>query len=484
MEQSTFWSEEHLARISQSPVSERDWMVTVATSPSNFLGLLIARGPDGWSGRTSPEFYQAYPTTLPIHVRRQIRWIWNSTDRKWTLKTSTIQKSYTPSTASWPDFQNSATGGPQGFSTLNTSEFHSAAAASSLSDILETGAVPQRYFLSPTACKGILRRAEKRGKSLPPSLQDALEAVASGPTSTAMGGAIASSYWDGSDTADTLDASNASKQQAMPEKRRFQAVITHSSKPVGSFEQNSMAGRGTLGWSEGDQPLRPVKPQSDHQMIVTHSLRADGFDASEDGTGRGTPIVPIHTTGDGYWREGFGTLRGREQDSHENLIAFSCKDAGLDSGDLAPTLRGMGHDTSHANAGGQVAIAFDTTQITSPGNYSQPKPGDPCHPLAAEAHVPAVAFNLRGRDCGALPEVAEVASVRAASGGSSRTYVAQMAVRRLTPVECERLQGFRDNWTKISDKTADGPRYKALGNSMAVPVMKWIGERIQIVDNL
>lgn len=53
-----------------------------------------------------------------------------------------------------------------------------------------------------------------------------------------------------------------------------------------------------------------------------------------------------------------------------------------------------------------------------------------------------------------------------------------VAVRRLTPTECERLQGFPDNYTKISDKTADGPRYKALGNSMAVPVMHWIGERI------
>lgn len=57
-------------------------------------------------------------------------------------------------------------------------------------------------------------------------------------------------------------------------------------------------------------------------------------------------------------------------------------------------------------------------------------------------------------------------------------------VRRLTPVECERLQGFPDDWTKIDDGTPDTPRYKALGNSMAVPVMRWIGERIQMVDDL
>lgn len=64
--------------------------------------------------------------------------------------------------------------------------------------------------------------------------------------------------------------------------------------------------------------------------------------------------------------------------------------------------------------------------------------------------------------------IAQVAAVAAATS----------AVRRLTPRECERLQGFPDEYTRISDKTADGPRYKALGNSMAVPVMRWIGERI------
>ena len=59
-----------------------------------------------------------------------------------------------------------------------------------------------------------------------------------------------------------------------------------------------------------------------------------------------------------------------------------------------------------------------------------------------------------------------------------------MAVRRLTPTECERLQGFPDGYTNIKDKCPDGLRYKALGNSMAVPVMKWIGERIKTVDSL
>jgi DNA (cytosine-5)-methyltransferase 1 len=62
-----------------------------------------------------------------------------------------------------------------------------------------------------------------------------------------------------------------------------------------------------------------------------------------------------------------------------------------------------------------------------------------------------------------------------------------MAVRRLTCVECERLQGFPDHYTDIKPKgkpTPDGPRYKALGNSMAVPVMAWIGQKIQKVEDL
>jgi site-specific DNA-cytosine methylase len=65
-----------------------------------------------------------------------------------------------------------------------------------------------------------------------------------------------------------------------------------------------------------------------------------------------------------------------------------------------------------------------------------------------------------------------------------------MAIRRLTPTECERLQGFPDDWTLIpyrnkpADQCPDGPRYKACGNSMAVPVMRWIGERIQMVESI
>jgi len=69
------------------------------------------------------------------------------------------------------------------------------------------------------------------------------------------------------------------------------------------------------------------------------------------------------------------------------------------------------------------------------------------------------------------------------TNASGPTVMVNMAVRRLTPVECERLQGFPDGYTNIpwrkKDESPDGPRYKALGNSWAVPVVRWIGKRIQ-----
>jgi DNA (cytosine-5)-methyltransferase 1 len=74
-----------------------------------------------------------------------------------------------------------------------------------------------------------------------------------------------------------------------------------------------------------------------------------------------------------------------------------------------------------------------------------------------------------------------------ASGRNTPMVQQAMAVRRLTPRECERLQGFPDDYTLVEYRkkpAADGPRYRALGNSMAVPVMRWIGERIKMVDEL
>jgi DNA (cytosine-5)-methyltransferase 1 len=109
-----------------------------------------------------------------------------------------------------------------------------------------------------------------------------------------------------------------------------------------------------------------------------------------------------------------------------------------------------------------------------------------------EAEALAITFqpgNLR-REAGADPSFTTTTTTLKASAGDQTPHVATpMAVRRLTPVECERLQGFPDNWSRISwkgkpeEECPDGPRYKACGNSMAVPVMRWIGERISTYNS-
>lgn len=77
-----------------------------------------------------------------------------------------------------------------------------------------------------------------------------------------------------------------------------------------------------------------------------------------------------------------------------------------------------------------------------------------------------------------------VGNIPGALHGVGRAAIATKSqVRRLMPIECERLMGFPDNYTKLNEKTGDAPRYKALGNSMAVNCMRWVGQRIQLVEN-
>lgn len=96
-------------------------------------------------------------------------------------------------------------------------------------------------------------------------------------------------------------------------------------------------------------------------------------------------------------------------------------------------------------------------------------------------------YENHGTDSRIKPiDVSSTVTARWGTGGGNVPYVRDMRVRRLTPVECERLQGFPDNWTQIpygkkpKEQCPEGHRYKALGNSMAVPVMRWIGRRIKL----
>lgn len=196
--------------------------------------------------------------------------------------------------------------------------------------------------------------------------------------------------------------------------------------------------------------------------------------------------------------------------------------------DVVGTLRAnaKGHDPIILDA-----LPFDTTQLTSPQNGSNPHWGDPCHPLAASAHTPAIVakvFDARGngngRTCPTITvdhenritdytaiaiehqtfneqsfshykESDKCSTLKAKAGNignGSECLIAEKTirwiVRRLTPVECERLQGYPSGWTDIGDwtdskgkkhKYADSPRDKALGNSIALPQWFWLVQKMR-----
>lgn len=143
-------------------------------------------------------------------------------------------------------------------------------------------------------------------------------------------------------------------------------------------------------------------------------------------------------------------------------IAFSSKDSGNDATeDMSPTLRSMSHADSHANGGGQVAIAQE-------------------EPIVLMERGREGGSNLETRQDGTSNAILTPNGGRGGLGVGAISH--NWSVRRLTPVECARLQGFPDDFLDITyrgKEAADGPKYKALGNSWAVPVGRYIMERIE-----
>ncbi len=146
LHQLTLFAEDSPVRTCPLPASGRAWLESEADFGSSSIELLQSFARSGWLSKTSLVFYPA-------------------------TEDATLLSSF----AGW---SNAGMASPGGFSTLSISESHSAGAACSLSEVLETDA-PQKYFLSPKACRGILRRAELRGRSLPAHLHQALIQVAS-----------------------------------------------------------------------------------------------------------------------------------------------------------------------------------------------------------------------------------------------------------------------------------------------------------------
>jgi DNA (cytosine-5)-methyltransferase 1 len=182
---------------------------------------------------------------------------------------------------------------------------------------------------------------------------------------------------------------------------------------------------------------------------VTHALTVS--DGSEDGTGRGTPIVPVafHPTQDPISSTGATHALGTGSKGGCATVAVATVTGTLSSRSSA----GGGLGTDFEVAGGLQAVGFDPTGSTANEGIE-------------------VAPTLRG------------SGVAGNAGHHAAAMTPTMQVRRLLPVECERLQGFPDDHTLIpwkkkpASECPDGPRYKAMGNSFAVPVVRWIGTRL------
>lgn len=240
---------------------------------------------------------------------------------------------------------------------------------------------------------------------------------------------------------------------------------------IGASNQEIFAQRGAgivgayrmtaFGEYSGDGTASTVKARDYKDatdLAVTYSdVSRTLLSKSNDSMAEDLETYAIHGTQDPDTSHELAHTLGRNHGQENACIAFSYKDNVADAAeDLSPTIRAGNHDTSHANSGQPPAIAyaFKAGQGAKAGEIGY-----------AEDQSP---------------------TLTSASSGTNLTpaVIHGVAVRRLTPVECERLQGFPDNHTLIpwrgkdAADCPDGPRYKAIGNSMAVPVMRWIGERI------
>jgi len=247
--------------------------------------------------------------------------------------------------------------------------------------------------------------------------------------------------------------------------------------------------------------------------LVAGTLNANGKAAgSATQQDAESGLLVVHGTQDPDVRFEQAHTLGRNNGQENAVLAFSCKDHGADAGDIAPTLRAMGHAGSHTNAGGQVAVAYPIQNATRGkaqnglgiGETADPMytldngsqhavciTGDITHTLKADGFDGSEDGTGRGQPIVACREVAQTLTSNYGkqvdntdSALGPNVVSGSSSVRRLIPRECERLQGMIDDYTLIpwrgkpASECPDGPRYKAIGNSKAVPCVRWIGRRI------
>jgi len=256
------------------------------------------------------------------------------------------------------------------------------------------------------------------------------------------------------------------------------------------------------------------------ETMIAHALRGEGHDASEDGTGRGTPIIPIVAGTMKAMNESGGWSNSVDHAASGYMLPIAIQGAATrENPNAGPD--GIGVRTDGAaytlEARQEVqAVAYGirsdaqregvalTPSADAEGRVRLRNPGlgitENVAPTIDSGQPHAVCFDSKGTGVqtseGAAPTLRSMSHADSHQNGGGQLAVALIgvgaiahnwAVRRLTPLECERLQGFPDGWTDIAHRgkpAADGPRYKALGNSMAVNVMTWIFERIRDVEGL
>jgi DNA (cytosine-5)-methyltransferase 1 len=204
---------------------------------------------------------------------------------------------------------------------------------------------------------------------------------------------------------------------------------------------------------------------TDEGGLVAHTLRAEGHDAGADGTGRGVPLVAATIKQRG---------RGACDEVMDNLVV---------SRDSVPkTADGLVTDlragNPHISAVMVAANNFGEREVSTSLSTSNER-------IDGDTETFVVAFTERGREGGANLECQENLAYTLRDpqkGMNSRNAILSTGVRRLTPRECERLQGFPDDWTAHGERNepiSDSARYRMLGNAVAVPCARWIGERLR-----
>ena len=406
------------------------------------------------------------------------------------------------------------------FGTPNTSECPKDAVECSLWQILQATA-PSRYSLSQTACLGILRRAECRGKSLPPLLEAALRMQAGLDPPAPISGEAKAYHINQRNEGIDLDGvsgalmatqnlqmqtfiTNPGSSQSGPQKQiafaanqRDEVRDLHDvagalqAQPglkqqtfVAGFSAGAGASAGTIGYQEGVSPTLKGSPSGNcmPSILCINDQGGQIMECSENVT---------------------GTLRAQEH-GHQPLILRPTgpkvyENHGIDGRytgphDVAPTM-----SARYGTGGNNIPLVQQEEVICIAGNAidRQPQNGDNGFGWQRD-----IAYTLTATDKHAVmkPYQETVGALCCGdekgignqyvsqdkciiAGEITEEYSATNLVRRLTPLECERLQGYPDGWTDVPG-ASDSVRYKALGNSVAIPCVEYLMQRVAMVITL